>query len=244
MWAYRKRDVCPVSEAIILAGGLGTRLRPVLADLPKPMAPIAGRPFLAYLLSYLEEQGIRSVILSVGHQHDAICSCFGQRFGDLQLRYAIEEDPLGTGGAIRFALGLVESPFVFVLNGDTFLGLDYTAMAELVDDSANLLAVALRYVKDGSRFGQALLSDGYIRGFSSSGVSGPALINGGVYLMSARLFRQFPMPDKFSFETDFLQPKVSDICPRAFVCDVPFIDIGIPEDYRRSQTLLPEWRGH
>jgi D-glycero-alpha-D-manno-heptose 1-phosphate guanylyltransferase len=235
-------DVSDVNEAIILAGGLGTRLRSVLSDLPKPMAPVAGRPFLCYLLEFLETQGIRRVVLSVGYRHEAISSFFGRRYGALLVDYAVEEEALGTGGGIAHALQFVEQPYVFVLNGDTFLRMDYRAMATLIENPGRLeLAVALRTVSDARRYGCAVLSGNRIQGFLAAGVEGPGLINAGVYLMGRDLFQCYQLPAKFSFETDFLEPRVAEIRPVAFVSDAPFIDIGVPESFEESQTLLPAW---
>lgn len=227
-----------VTEAIILAGGLGTRLRAVAPDVPKPMALVSGRPFLCYVLDFLQTQGMLRVVLSVGYRREAISTFFGNRYGALQIEYAIETEPLGTGGGIRHALGYVESPFVFVLNGDTFLGLDYRAMAGLIQDSeAFELAVALRDVPDAGRYGRAIVSAGRIKEFSASGATGPGLINAGAYLMHRDLFRHSSLPAKFSFETDFLEARVSEIKPFAFVTDAPFVDIGVPESLAEAQRL-------
>ena len=238
-------DVCTVSEAIVLAGGLGTRLRPVVSDVPKPMAPVAGRPFLSYVLDYLEAQGMRRVILSVGYRHEVITDFFGRRSGSLRIDYAVEKEPLGTGGGLRQALEFSEAPFVFALNGDTFLKLNYRAMAGAAEASASLtLAVALRMVEHADRYGRAVLSGGRVQGFAASGSQGPGLVNAGVYLMSRDLFDRFPVPAKFSFEADFMQVRTAEIQPVAFVCDGPFIDIGVPESFQQSQELLPIWTSH
>lgn len=233
-----------MSEAIILAGGLGTRLRPTIGDLPKPMAAVAGRPFLSYLLDYLESQGIRRVILSVGYRFEVITSFFGHQYGSIRITYAVEDEPLGTGGAIANALAFAESPSVFVLNGDTFLKLDYCAMARLAVDDASQsfrLAVALREVEDTGRYGRAILSGRHVQGFESLGTKEPGLINAGVYLMSTRLFADFPVPRRFSFEREFIETHVAEVRPLAFPCNAPFIDIGVPEALASAQTLLPAW---
>jgi len=233
-----------VTEAIVLAGGLGTRLRAVAPDVPKPMAPVCGRPFLSYLLDFLQAQGILRVILSVGYRREVISTFFGHQYGALRIEYAMEDEALGTGGAVRRALEYSESPFVFALNGDTFLGLDYRAMAGLIQDPLEFeLAVALRQVPDAGRYGRAIVSGGRIEGFSASGAPGPGLINGGVYLMRRDLFRDAAFPVKFSFETDFLEARASGIRPFAFVTDAPFIDIGVPESLEMAQNVLPTWVG-
>src|ERR1700722_3055893 len=171
-----------VTEAIVLAGGLGTRLRSVVPDAPKAMAPIAGQPFLAYLLQFLEAQGIARVVLAVGYRNQAIRDFFGTRYQGLQLVYSVEEEPLGTGGALLQALPSVGGRYAFMLNGDTFLRLQYRAMADKLDEQPDTdLVVALRPVPDARRYGAALVAGGRIRGFTAQGTQGPGLINAGCY---------------------------------------------------------------
>jgi len=231
-----------VTEAIILAGGLGTRLRPVVSDLPKPMAPIAGRPFLTYLLQFLEMNGVRRVVLAVGYRKETICSFFGSSYGGMKLRYSSEEEPLGTGGGLLQSLAYVDDPSALVLNGDTFLRLNYQAMAATLDHQPDApLVVALRPIENASRYGAAIVAGGRIHGFTARGTAGPGLINAGCYLVARDIFQRYPMPPKFSWEEDFLQSRSPEVRPIAFECDVPFIDIGIPESLHEAQTLIPEW---
>jgi D-glycero-alpha-D-manno-heptose 1-phosphate guanylyltransferase len=213
-----------VREAIVLAGGLGTRLRSVVSDLPKAMAPIAGQPFLAYLLQFLESQGIARVVLAVGYRNESIRGSFGARYQGLELVYSVEEEPLGTGGALLRALPHIDGAYSFVLNGDTFLRLNYQAMAAKLD-----------------RYGAAVVARGRIEGFTARGTRGPGLINAGCYLVARDIFERYPMPSKFSWEADFLETRAREILPMAFECDVPFIDIGIPEALQEAQTLIPGW---
>lgn len=233
-----------IEEAIVLAGGLGTRLRSVVSDVPKAMAPVAGQPFLAYLLQYLEAQGIARVILAVGYRSEAIRGFFGSRYQGLKLLYSVEDEPLGTGGGLQRALPYVDGAFAFVLNGDTFLRLNYPAMAQTLQDREDArLVVALRQVPDASRYGAAVVVGGRIAGFAARGIAGPGLINAGSYLVARDIFERYPMPAKFSWEADFLEARASEIRPMAFECDAPFIDIGIPEALAEAQTLIPEWLG-
>jgi D-glycero-alpha-D-manno-heptose 1-phosphate guanylyltransferase len=233
-----------VTEAIVLAGGLGTRLRSAVPDLPKPMAPIAGRPFLSYLLRFLELNGVRRVILAVGYQRAAISDFFGSKYGGLELCYSVEETPLGTGGALLQALGEVQTSVLFVLNGDTFLRLDYQRLAAVLEQHPDAkLAVALRRVSDANRYGAVQVVDGCIQGFSARGAGGAGLINAGSYVMSRNIFEGYALPRKFSWEHDFLESRVSTLRALAYECDVPFIDIGIPQAFEQAQTLIPEWVG-
>jgi D-glycero-alpha-D-manno-heptose 1-phosphate guanylyltransferase len=230
------------TEAIVLAGGLGTRLRSVVSDLPKALAPIAGQPFLAYLLQFLEGQGIRRVVLAVGYRKEAIQAAFGSRYRGLELVYSVEDEPLGTGGALLQALAHVDGAFAFVLNGDTFLRLNYRAMTQALELTPDApLVVALRPVADAGRYGAAVVSGGRILGFTSRGSEGPGLINAGCYLLARDIFQRYPMPAKFSWETDFLEPRSAELRPLAVECDAPFIDIGIPQALEQAQTLIPQW---
>ena len=233
-----------VSEAVILAGGLGTRLRSVVPDLPKSMAQIAGRPFLSYVLEWLELNGVRRVILAVGYRREAIREYFGSRHGAVELCYSIEEEPLGTGGALRQALREVHSRYVLALNGDTFLRLDYRRFAECLAEAPGArLVVALREVADSSRYGTVLVDGPRIQRFAARGAGGPGLINAGAYLVSRNIFDGFDLAPKFSFEQDFLEIRVGEIAPIACQCDVPFLDIGTPEALADAQHLIPEWVG-
>jgi D-glycero-alpha-D-manno-heptose 1-phosphate guanylyltransferase len=227
-------------EAIILAGGLGTRLRPRVADRPKPMAEIAGKPFLAWLLEYLAGQGVASAILSVGYRGAMIEKHFGADYAGLALRYVVEETPLGTGGAIRLALAQSCADPVFVLNGDTMLCVDYRAMhAAHRRRGAAAATMALRRVADAGRYGAVELSGDRVTGFAASGGTGPGLINSGVYLVPAGFFGGSDLPRVFSFERDFLPLAVGEGRVAGFVTDAWFIDIGVPEDYDRAQRELP-----
>jgi D-glycero-alpha-D-manno-heptose 1-phosphate guanylyltransferase len=227
-----------VDEAIVLAGGFGTRLRDVVADVPKPMAPISGQPFLALLLQFLQKQGLRRVVLCVGYLRDVIIGHFGDRFGSLEIVYSIEPEPLGTGGAIAQALKTVTSQNVFVLNGDTFLKLDYRAMVSAYDNARSSLCIAVREVSDISRYDEVILQNDRIVALRSARGACPGLINVGVYLMATDLLTGFELPLRFSFEREFLCKFVSSIRPIAFATQAYFVDIGVPDDYRRAQLEL------
>ncbi|HVE43530.1 MAG TPA: nucleotidyltransferase family protein [Gammaproteobacteria bacterium] len=230
-------------RAIILLGGFGTRLQSVLTDLPKPMAPIQGKPFLSYLLDYLQAQGFDSVIFSVHHLYEKIQSYFGNQYQRMHIEYAIEEKPLGTGGAIAHSLRFLstEEP-VFVLNGDTFLRLDYQKMYEQHLKYMPSLSMALRAVDVVSRYGKVLVENHRVTAFKEKGETGSGFINAGVYLLQPNLFSSFDLPDQFSFETDFLFPHLKTLTPVAFPCHDYFIDIGIPEDLARAQIELSAFR--
>ncbi len=233
-------------EAIILAGGLGTRLAGRLSGVPKPMAPIAGRPFLEILLHQLREAGCTRVLLSVGYLHEVIRGHFGQSCGGLRIDYAIEQTPLGTGGAMRNALAQVREDAALVLNGDTFLEADYAAMMRFhrTEDATMTMAVARQ--DDISRYGGVVVSDRHVVAFQEkgqlrAGQLRAGLINAGAYVLN----RDFPWPaeltGRFSFEEQVLAAHVGELRPAAFIVSGYFLDIGVPEDYDRAQTKLAQF---
>jgi D-glycero-alpha-D-manno-heptose 1-phosphate guanylyltransferase len=227
-------------EAIILAGGLGTRLRSRVADRPKPMAEVAGKPFAAWLLDYLAGQGVTAIIFSLGYRGEAIAEYFGTHYAGLAIRYAVEETPLGTGGAIHLALAESRQDPVWVVNGDTMLCLDYQAMwLAHHSRAAPPMTMALRRVAETGRYGGVDVSGDRVTGFTAGGTSGAGLINSGVYLLSPRLFDGHGLAAAFSLERDFLPLAARQGRIRAFVTEGWFIDIGVPEDYDRAQTELP-----
>jgi D-glycero-alpha-D-manno-heptose 1-phosphate guanylyltransferase len=224
-------------EAIVLAGGFGTRLRAVVPDLPKPMAPVAGRPFLEILLTSLAAKGFQRVVLSLGFLADTVVQHFGGSYAGMELDYEIETTPLGTGGAIRAALGRCKAPAVCVLNGDTYLDLEADALWSLWAQRGEPVIVA-RHVDDTARYGRLQVDDGRVRRFAEKGEAGPGLINAGCYLLPRTILDAFPLGQAFSFETEFLAQAVAQRDISVFVSEGHFIDIGIPEDYARAQTEL------
>lgn len=224
-------------QAIILAGGFGTRLRQVVTDLPKPMAPVAGRPFLEILLTSLACKGFRRVVLSLGYMAGEVVSHFGDRFAGMKLVYEIEEMPLGTGGAVRQALARCTSDHVFVFNGDTFLDLEIKDV-EAHWQTHHAPIIVARDVSDTARYGRLDTVNGHVLGFSEKGVAGPGLINAGCYVLPAGILDDFPPGQPFSLEADFLAKAAGTQQFDLFVTNGYFIDIGVPEDYARAQTEL------
>src|SRR5882672_1678490 len=165
-------------DAIVLAGGLGTRLRSVVSNLPKPMAPVGGRPFLDLLLGSLKTKGITRVILSIGHMSDVIISYFQKNSLGMELVFEVEPSPLGTGGAIAAALRHVHSDCVLVINGDTYLDLDIKAVCSMWPGDRTPIVVA-RAVPNTERFGRLDVADGRITRFIGSGIQGAGFINAG-----------------------------------------------------------------
>ena len=224
-------------EAIVLAGGFGTRLREVVPDLPKPMAPVAGKPFLEILLRWLAGKGVNRVVFSLGFMADKISGYFGDRFAGMELAYVVEERPLGTGGAVRLALTRCQQDHVYVFNGDTFLDLELDTVEQFWQARHHPIIVG-RAVPDTGRYGRLLIADERVTGFTEKGVVGPGLINAGCYVFDRGQLDGFTLNEAFSLEADFLTDAVCQMPVDVFVTEGLFIDIGIPEDYTRAQTLL------
>lgn len=226
-------------KAIILAGGLGTRLRDRVPDLPKPMAMVAGRPFLEYVMDRLIAGNVSEIIIAVSYKADVILEHFGNSYRNTKISYAVEPEALGTGGAIYNAFNQVGNEAVLVLNGDTFLNINYEELIRWYMQKQAQVAMVLRKVTDVSRYGSVLLSGERVSGFLEKGKSGSGFINAGVYIIQPKIFEAFDLSGKFSFETDLLQRYCATLSPRAFLTDSYFIDIGVPDDYDRAQLELP-----
>lgn len=229
-------------KAVVLAGGLGTRLRERVPDLPKPMAPVAGRPFLAYVLDALTRGGFDDIVLAVGYRWEAIRAGFGCSYRGASIAYAVETEPLGTGGAIAHAFasaGIKGREAALVLNGDTYLDLDFAALRAWHEAHAAACSMVLRRVEDTARYGSVEVAGGIVTGFAEKGRSGAGLINAGVYVLQADIFAKFGLSARFALEADLLQRHCADLAPRAYVTDAYFIDIGVPQDFDRAQTELP-----
>lgn len=224
-------------EGIILAGGFGTRLREVVPYLPKPMAPIDGRPFLEILLDDLAGKGFCRAVLSLGFMSEKIMAHFGENYAGMELVYVVEKSPLGTGGAIRLAMTKCSKDHVFVFNGDTYLDLEVDAVEGLWQ-SHRMPIIVGREVPDTARYGRLLTEGRKITGFAEKGVVGQGLINAGCYVLNKAQLDIFPLNTAFSLETDYLTKVVQNSPFDLFVTSGHFIDIGVPEDYARAQTEL------
>lgn len=223
-------------EAILLAGGLGTRLRSVVNEAPKSMAPVRSRPFLEYQLDRFIAQGITRFILSVGYKSDAIQTHFGNAYRGCEIVYATEETQLGTGGAIKNAMPYVRGEHVVIANGDSLFFTDLRAQYKQHIEHAADATLALKPLKNFDRYGTLELdADGRITRFAEKRPTAEGLINGGVYIFRTASFRALDLPDTFSIEKDFFEARVNELRLFGFVSDGYFLDIGIPEDYRRAQ---------
>lgn len=228
-----------ITEAIILAGGLGTRLRSAVPDLPKCMAPVNDRPFIAYVIDYLQQQGVEKFILSLGYMHEIIIDFINAQYSTLNVQYSIEEEPLGTGGAIRFACLKTTEEDVIITNGDTIFKADLGEVASLYILNKADCTLSLKPMKNFDRYGVVELNeDCSIKSFKEKQHYEAGLINGGLYILNTKRFLSEYLPLKFSFEKDYMEAFYTQRKMYGVVQDAYFIDIGIPEDYTRAQTEL------
>lgn len=224
-------------EAIILAGGLGTRLRSVVSNLPKCMAPVAGQPFLFYILDYLSNEKFSHVILSLGYKHELVEAWVSQYQWPFRISFSIEEEPLGTGGAVKLALGQATENEVFILNGDTFFAVNLEALYQFHQLKRSDFSIALKQMTQFDRYGNVETdSEGKITAFKEKQPCENGQINGGIYLMNRRSGLLPEGVEKFSLESDVLQKKVGTAEIYGFVSSVYFIDIGIPEDFAKANV--------
>ncbi len=219
-------------EAIILAGGFGTRLKPCIDNLPKPLAPIGGKPFLFYLLDYLYANGVRRAIVSTGYLAELIEETIGRTYRGMVIDYCREDTPLGTGGAIKKALGMCCDEYAVTANGDSFFDVDLFEMQKLHEESGCPITLAAREVPWAEHSGFLTVTNGRLSGFREKGVMAPGLINGGIYFIDRSFFDGIT-EEKFSFEKVILE---GNCCPVAvFESNGYFIDIGIPENYKKAE---------
>lgn len=232
-----------MTTAIILAGGLGTRLRHVVPDLPKPMAPVNGRPFLEHQMDYWIEQGVTRYVLSVGYRRQAIIEHFGARYRGVPVEYAVEETPLGTGGgflqAVR-ASGL-DAPFL-VLNGDTFIEVDLAALCRFHHERGAAWTMSLFRAGEAGRYmGMRVDADGRIRALRSARCESGELANGGVYLIAPETASglDFAPGCRVSLEDDILPAiAAAGVALYGMECTGRFVDIGVPSDYFLAADIL------
>lgn len=228
-----------LTEAIILAGGLGTRLRSAVPDLPKCMAPVHGRPFIAYVIDHLLQQGITSFILSLGYKADTIVDFIQQQYPTLRVQFSIETEPLGTGGAIQLACTKATTRNVIATNGDTLFTVDVAQLAAYHSKHNAACTLCLKPMQHFNRYGVVeVLADGRISSFKEKQAYVHGLINGGVYAINVETFLHEGLPERFSFEKDYLEKRYTQRTMVGLVQDAYFIDIGIPEDYERAQREL------
>ncbi len=233
-------DTPPKVTAALLAGGLGTRLRSVVADRPKVLAQVGGRPYLTYLLDQLAKAQIQEVVLLIGYRADQVRDSLGETYRGMRLHYSEEETPLGTAGAVRQALPFFREPLLLLMNGDSYCDVDLaTFRAFHVETSADV-SLVLRQVEDTARYGCVHLGpDGRVVRFEEKGGTGGAgWINAGVYLMDRSLVAALPPASALSLERDVFPRWVREQRVCGFPCSGRFIDIGTPESYAEAEGFF------
>jgi D-glycero-alpha-D-manno-heptose 1-phosphate guanylyltransferase len=226
--------------AVVLAGGLGTRLRSEVADRPKVLAPVAGRPFLEHLFSQIKQFGIQEVVLCVGYLAEMIQERYRDEYEGMAIRYSVERALLGTGGAIRFAADKITSTHALVLNGDSFCEFDYSNFLHFYRRNGAGAAMVLAHSKECGRYGAVQIDEHYrITSFVEKSASqGEGLINAGVYLFSTEMIKQIPVGRIFSLEKDIFPKWVAHGMYGFKTESTRFIDIGTPQSFKYAQSLF------
>ncbi len=232
-------------KAIVLAGGLGTRIRSAIGeDLPKAMAPVHNKPFLEFILHHLSAGGVTEVVIAVGYKYTPIVQYFGDTFDGMQIKYSIESEPLGTGGALFLAMSNFASNGnmheIIVLNGDTYFPVDLNVLALTHRENQADVTFALKHIENASRY--ALIGiddDNRIVSFDEKERSSSGLINGGVLVLNYRTLQNMFPQGNFSLE-QYFSSSISGVKMYGCVSDQYFIDIGIPEDYLKFQEYIAD----
>ena len=227
-------------EAIILAGGLGTRLQKVVSDIPKPMAPVAGKPFLYYIFAWIRKYPVDKIILSIGYKAESITEYFGNSAFDIPVEYVVEKKPLGTGGAVKLALERTEGNDILILNGDTWFPVDIRKLIEFHIEKKSIFTVALKRMLDFDRYGTVELEKNKILKFKEKKYCHEGLINGGIYIARREYVSSWKMPEVFSLEKDILEKEAGKLILNGMVFDDPFLDIGVPDDYAKAEKILKQ----
>lgn len=226
-------------EVIILAGGLGTRLRNAVPDLPKCLAPVNEIPFLTYVIRHLLSQGIEKFIFAIGYKHEMIEEFLNTQFPTINYQCSIEKEPLGTGGAIQLACKMSSEKNVLIINGDTLFKINAENIFSFHSEKNSFCTITLKPMKDFDRYGVVELAENnVVKNFKEKKYYTSGSINGGVYVLNVDKFLSERLPEKFSFEKEFLEKKFMNGNIYGMAQDEYFIDIGIPEDYQRAQKEL------
>ena len=226
-------------EAIILAGGLGTRLKDAVPDLPKCMAPVNGKPFIKFVIDHLHAQGIEHFIFSLGYKSEIIEEYLEKNYPDLFYKTIVEEEPLGTGGAIKKACSLIKEKSVLIANGDTLFEINVDKLSGFHTLSGSNCTVSLKSMENFDRYGVVEINkDNGIVAFKEKQWVDEGLINGGVYALHVYKFLEENLPEKFSFEKDYLEKYYKKRRMFGLVQEEYFIDMGIPEDYEKAKEEL------
>lgn len=229
-------------NAIILVGGLGTRLKSEVKNIPKPMAPIGDKPFLEILMNKLSACGFKKIILCTGYKSEVIRDYFLYKYKEMEISYSNEKKQMGTGGAIKLALDKIDKEeHIFIFNGDTFFDIDYSELKNFHIDNNFSLTIALKEMNKFDRYGNVDIDSNFrINSFNKKKFTEKGFINTGIYLTKYETLKKLPIEEVFSFENDFLNKVHSKYDFGGYISNGFFIDIGIPEDYLKARRILNE----
>jgi len=228
-------------QALILAGGFGTRLKTIVADKPKALSPVAGKPFLSYVIDFLLEEGVNDFVFSLGYLSEQVISFLNEQYSNLNYTYFVESEPLGTGGAIKACFNLITSSNVLIVNADTYFDVPVKTMFSLHNSTKSACTIAVKKMQNFERYGSVIIDeDSSIISFKEKKFVEKGLINGGFIILNIKEFQDKTekLLTAFSFEKDFLENHLSQITVKAFESKGLFIDIGIPEDFERAQLVF------
>jgi D-glycero-alpha-D-manno-heptose 1-phosphate guanylyltransferase len=226
--------------AAILAGGLGTRLRPAIDDRPKVLAPVSGRPFLTYLIDMLRAASVRRVVLLTGYKGEQVESAFGEYYQGVSLVYSPESSPLGTGGALRAALPQLDTSMILLLNGDSYCGMDLNAFGRFHRRRGADASMALTWVEDAGRYGRVeTTAGGRVTAFAEKQpAGGSGWINAGVYLLERRVIEEIPTGRPVSLERELLSAWIETKSIYGHRRARSFLDVGTPESYLAAPAFM------
>ena len=220
-------------ECIVLAGGFGTRLQTVVADVPKCMAPINRKPFLKYLLDYLVKEGFNRVILSLGYKSEIVIDWLKSCNYEMQIEYVVEKEPLGTGGAIKYAATKIYQDAFFVFNGDTYFDIDSETLLNKHIQTGADISIGLKHLYNIQRYGTVNMGvNNRIKNFIEKRPLSEGLINGGIYILNRKVLDDIKQ-SSFSFEKEILEKEINQLIVSGYIFNCYFIDIGVPEDYQK-----------
>lgn len=229
-------------DVIILAGGFGTRLKDVVHEVPKSMAPINGIPFLTYILNYLYNYNVNTIVMAVGYKRHQIMDHYGYEYRGMKIRYSIEREPLGTGGAIKKAMKLVTTDNVLVLNGDVYAPIKLDEIMKKHEEHQAKVTMAVKPMQHVSRYGIVDFDDNRIKRFEEKKPVDFGYINTATYVMNKKFLNSFDTPNRFSMEQDLFANTVSDYNYVPYVYKGYFMDIGIPKDYQKFEEDMEQIR--
>lgn len=224
-----------LKEVIVLAGGFGTRLKSEINDLPKCLAPVKGLPMLFYVINYLKSYEFDKFIFSLGYKSEAVIDYINNNHSDISSIFAVETEPLFTGGAINFSSKYCSEDDVLIVNADTFFDIDLRLFYSYHQENQSNCSISLKRMNDFDRYGVINLVNNKVVSFEEKRHFEAGLINGGIYILNLPKFKGHSFPKSFSFEKEYLERYTLIDQINGFEFDDFFIDIGVPEDYKIAQ---------